>query len=175
MTCSNCSHEDLESHRTTVPFESMPHTILENVEVHDCPNCGGRARSYPQYAELFRVLARAVIVHPARLDGARVRFLRKYLGLTQAELGERLDVQPETVSRWENDAQDVGATADRLLRMLVAFEADYSQLGERIGHVAIAPASTWSVRLRFDDERGWHPVARESTSPDDEGSYAASP
>jgi putative zinc finger/helix-turn-helix YgiT family protein len=175
MKCSNCNHEALEAHRTTVPFESIPHTILENVEVQDCPNCGGRARSYPRYAELFRVLARAMIEHTARLDGARVRFLRKHLGFTQAELGDRLDVQPETVSRWENDAQDVGATADRLLRMLVAFEVGDHQLGERIGRVAIAPASTWSLRLRFDDERGWHPVDREPASPDDGESYAASP
>jgi putative zinc finger/helix-turn-helix YgiT family protein len=175
MKCSHCDHEDLDTHRATVPFESMPHTILENVEVHDCPNCGGRARSYPRYAELFRTLARAVIEHTARLDGARVRFLRKYLGLTQADLGDQLDVQPETVSRWENDAQDVGATADRLLRMLVAFQAGDHHLSERIGRVAIAPASTWSVRLRFDEERGWHPVDRESASPDDEEGYPANP
>jgi putative zinc finger/helix-turn-helix YgiT family protein len=164
MKCYTCGHKTTEERRITLLYPDVPGAILENVEVHDCPNCGGRVRSYPRYAELFRVLARAVIEHTARLDGARVRFLREYLGLTQAELGERLDVHPETVSRWENDTQDVGVTADRLLRMRVAFEVDFGQLGERIGRVAIAPASTWSVRLRFDDERGWHPL----TTPHDD-------
>lgn len=44
------------------------------------------------------------------ISGAAFAFLRRSLGLTAAQLGERLDVRPETISRWENDVADVGRT-----------------------------------------------------------------
>jgi transcriptional regulator with XRE-family HTH domain len=35
-------------------------------------------------------------------DGGTFKFIRKALGLRASELGDLLDVSPETVSRWEN-------------------------------------------------------------------------
>jgi transcriptional regulator with XRE-family HTH domain len=35
-------------------------------------------------------------------DGSTFKFIRKALGLRASELGDLLDVSPETISRWEN-------------------------------------------------------------------------
>ena len=60
--------------------------------------------------------------------GESIRYHRKRLNLTQAQLAELLDVTPQAVSRWENDtglpdismavplARALGTTTDELLR-----------------------------------------------------------
>ena len=60
--------------------------------------------------------------------GESIRHHRKRLGLTQAQLAERLNVTAQAVSRWENDtglpditmavplARALGTTTDELLR-----------------------------------------------------------
>ena len=60
--------------------------------------------------------------------GESIRYHRKRLGLTQAQLAQRLDVTPQAVSKWENDtglpdismavplARALGTTTDELLR-----------------------------------------------------------
>ena len=45
-------------------------------------------------------------------------FLRKWLGWDRAEFAQRMDVQPETVSRWENGGQAISGTTERLLRLM---------------------------------------------------------
>lgn len=60
--------------------------------------------------------------------GESIRYHRKKLNLTQAQLAERLNVTPQAVSKWENDtglpditmaaplARALGTTTDELLR-----------------------------------------------------------
>jgi transcriptional regulator with XRE-family HTH domain len=47
-----------------------------------------------------------------------VKWVRKALGYTGAELGALLGVRPETVSRWERDERAVDHTAWALLGLL---------------------------------------------------------
>ena len=58
----------------------LPGVTLVGVEVSRCPECGNHEVSIPRIEELHRVIARAVANRPARLDGAEVRYLRKWLG-----------------------------------------------------------------------------------------------
>jgi hypothetical protein len=61
---------------------------------------------------------------PVKLQGHEIRAMRKIMGLTLAELAKRLDERtaPETVSRWETDAQPMGGFADRVLRLVICNE-----------------------------------------------------
>jgi len=93
---------------------------LQGIVVHRCPACGEDEVVIPRIDELHRLIARSVIRKPAGLSGAEVRFLRKWLGHSGRDLAAIMGVAPETVSRWESDAQAIGGTADRLLRLLVA-------------------------------------------------------
>lgn len=60
--------------------------------------------------------------YPSRIvmnmTGEEVRRLRRQLGLTQAELAERVGVTANSVARWERDEMRVREPAARLLRLL---------------------------------------------------------
>lgn len=51
--------------------------------------------------ERCEALARLLAPHPTGVD---LRFARKAMGMRQADLAARLDVAPETVTRWETGA-----------------------------------------------------------------------
>ena len=58
---------------------------------------------------------------PIKLRGSELKAIRKILGLTLAELATSLDERtaPETISRWESEAQPMGGYAEKLLRLMV--------------------------------------------------------
>jgi putative zinc finger/helix-turn-helix YgiT family protein len=58
------------------------------------------------------------------LDGQEIRFIRKYLDLTQRELGEFLGVSDQSVARYEKGQSPLDGATDGLLRLLVAAQAD---------------------------------------------------
>lgn len=88
-------------------------------------------RVYSDGSETFEVLKErelevalllSRVRNPIRLSGRDVRFFRKVLGVTARSLAERLNVSPETVSRWENDKQGLngsGGFVDQGIRLLV--------------------------------------------------------
>lgn len=52
------------------------------------------------------------------MTGTGVRRVRRQLGLTQREFGERVGVAAMTVSRWERGVLAVGSTAAILIQLL---------------------------------------------------------
>lgn len=56
---------------------------------------------------------------PSRLTGAEVRFIRKFLDLTQEKLAEFIGLQAQTVRGWERRGdEEVPTSADRAVRMV---------------------------------------------------------
>ena len=72
----------------------------------------------------MRALAVALIAKPYRLTGEEVRFLRKYMRKTAAELAQMLHVNKTTVSKWENNEDPIGDQSDRLLRVITVALGD---------------------------------------------------
>ncbi len=66
----------------------------------------------------MRTLAFAVISQPYRLQGEDVRFLRKYLKMTQEEFASYLDIDKTNLSKWENNQDKIGEQSDRLIRSI---------------------------------------------------------
>ena len=66
----------------------------------------------------MRTIALAIIAKPYGLEGQDVRFLRKFLGLTSEAFAAILTVDKSHLSRVENGATPVSATADRLVRLI---------------------------------------------------------
>ena len=56
------------------------------------------------------------------MTGEEVRRIRLRLGLTQAELGERLGVAANSVARWERGEMGIRPTAAGLLRLMAQIE-----------------------------------------------------
>jgi putative zinc finger/helix-turn-helix YgiT family protein len=119
MKCHECGGElTITRGRHHYTASGLPNVYLEGVETRACPACGTSEVAIPRVALLHRVIALDVARSTARLTGAEIRFLRKHLGWSGRDFARIFGVAPETVSRWENDRDPMGAIADRLLRLL---------------------------------------------------------
>jgi putative zinc finger/helix-turn-helix YgiT family protein len=155
MNCMMCG-EEMESKRANVPYRDLPGIVLAGVEVDECPNCGEREVVIPAIAELNRVLAEGIVRQTERLNAEQVRFLRKHLGLSGVDFAGRMGVAPETVSKWENDKQQIGTTNDRLLRMMVAYEDPIDDYTQQLSEVAKTEPSAPIVKVH-QQGRHWLP------------------
>jgi putative zinc finger/helix-turn-helix YgiT family protein len=97
---------------------------LHGVEIVRCAGCGNEEVLIPRMNDLMRLLALAIVSRPSRLLGEDVRFLRKYLNMTQAQLAELLDVHKTNLSKWENNEDKIGEQSDRLIRTVAMVLGD---------------------------------------------------
>jgi putative transcriptional regulator len=161
MLCLICG-TPMETRRENYQYTAsgLPHVTLQQVEVSRCPNCGETEVAIPHIEALHRAIATALVRKPARLAPAEIRFLRKSLGWSGSDFADRLGIAPETVSRWEQGKTPMGATADRLLRLLVVTEVpvqDYST-DLLVGIEATSPTRAMLLGMEIQDEE-WHAAA----------------
>lgn len=77
-------------------------------------------------------IAFSLVRKPDRLTGAEMRFLRKRMGATQADLARELWVSEQTVANYEKGKTEPGP-ADRALRFLfLAHVADDDDVAEEL-------------------------------------------
>jgi putative zinc finger/helix-turn-helix YgiT family protein len=128
------------------------------MEVSRCAKCGKTEVAIPAIEDLHRVIGRSVILKLERLMPEEIRFLRKHLGLSQADLGAHLGVSLESVSRWENGAT-MGVPAKRLLRFIVARRdpvQKYEQELERVALLRLGVRGSTHAERKTAGER--HPL-----------------
>jgi DNA-binding transcriptional regulator YiaG len=96
-------------------------TIVRDAAIERVDEDGVHSVELPKMRELAASAAVARCLTPIRLRGAEIKAMRKIMGLTLAELAKELDERtaPETVSRWESEAQPMGGYLEKLLRLLV--------------------------------------------------------
>lgn len=102
----------------------LKNVILQGVEIIRCPHCGDEQVVIPHLDGLMRTLAFAVISQPYRLRGEDVRFLRKYLKMTQVEFASYLEIDKTNLSKWENNDDKIGDQSDRLIRSITVALGD---------------------------------------------------
>lgn len=159
MKCIECGAEMVESPGTHDYRECGLPVRLVGVTLARCPGCGNDDVEIPRIEELHRLIARTIIHKPHGLSGGEARFLRKWLGHSSRDFAEIMGVQPETVSRWESGAKPMGATADRLLRVLVANDEPREEYpAEELRKVDRSTTEPLAHSLRMGDE-GWRPAA----------------
>lgn len=117
--CTNCGME-APVVRGNCRFDQIGLRVqLERIDLVKCPNCGNVDPIIPNLDGLMDSLALAVIGKPYSLCGKEVRFLRKYMGKSQEEFAKLIPVDSTTLSKWENDQQEIGPQSDKLIRLLV--------------------------------------------------------
>jgi putative zinc finger/helix-turn-helix YgiT family protein len=133
--------------------------VLVGIPVRKCSDCGEEAFGIPKMPELHRLIALTLVRKPSGLTGKEVRFLRKHLGYSGVDLAQRLDVTPEHLSRWENDAAPMSGMAERLIRLMVVHNdrtADYSL--DDLKETPKGKPVPLKLRVRLD-EGGWQTAA----------------
>ena len=162
MNCLACG-TPLRVSRETVRYDDcgLTNVHLVDVEVRRCPSCGEEELVIPAMADLHRVIAEQLALRPTPLAGPEIRFLRKYLGFSQEQLAEEMGLRQETISRYENGHERMGATSERLLRLLVLWghqrrEYEHPPRLRIRGEDGAAPQD---ILLEHDDTGRWHPRA----------------
>jgi putative zinc finger/helix-turn-helix YgiT family protein len=162
MKCIECGGK-MSTARENFRHEALglPLTLV-GVEVSRCAACGLSEVAIPRLEELHRVIASALVNKPSSLTPGEIRFLRKQLAWSGGELADHLGVTRETVSRWEQGASPIGATADRLLRAAVALATPGVSLKmDTLRHIARGEPAPLQLRLHHD-EQGWTTEAIET-------------
>jgi putative zinc finger/helix-turn-helix YgiT family protein len=107
-----------------------------------CNRCGSATLEGAVVEAAERSLASLILRRTGPLSPKEVRFLRDFMGLSQADLGERLGVHRVSVSRWEADSAPVGALESFALRTMVAWHLGDAELARVIAHSPrLAPTS----------------------------------
>jgi DNA-binding transcriptional regulator YiaG len=99
-------------------------TVVCDAAVERVDERGERTIELPKLRELSASVAVGRCLMPVRLRGAEIKAMRKIMRLTLADLAKKLDERtaPETISRWESDAQPMGGYAEKILRLLICEE-----------------------------------------------------
>ncbi|MDX2054058.1 MAG: helix-turn-helix domain-containing protein [Polyangiaceae bacterium] len=77
------------------------------LRVPTCAACGYYELTQKQLSESELGAALVVFCDAQNIDGGALKYARKALRLTQADLARELGVEPETVSRWETGKMPV--------------------------------------------------------------------
>jgi DNA-binding transcriptional regulator YiaG len=96
-------------------------TVVCGAAIERVDEDGEKTIELPKPRELRAAAAVVRCLIPDKLQGWEIKAMRKIMGLTLADLAKQLDERtaPETVSRWEADAQPMGGFADKVLRLLI--------------------------------------------------------
>ena len=73
---------------------------------------------------LHRAIAKHLATKKKVLAGGEIRYLRKFLELTQAELADKMGCDSQTIARYEKETTEMPGPAERLLRILVDFQIE---------------------------------------------------
>jgi DNA-binding transcriptional regulator YiaG len=96
-------------------------TVVKDVAVLTIDANGEECVHIPNMRGLLAAAAIQRCITPIRLRGSEIRAMRKILKLTLAAMAEQMDAKtaPETLSRWESEAQPMGGFAEKVFRLLV--------------------------------------------------------
>ncbi len=115
--CGNPAPRSIEDRPFTE--SGLSDVTLKQIEVIHCEHCGNEEVIIPKIHALMRTLALAVVSKPYPLRGEEIRFLRKYLEMTQVAFARLIGIDHTNLSKWENNREKPGEQSDRLIRMFL--------------------------------------------------------
>ncbi len=91
-------------------------SLINGFELHE--HDGEQHVSIKDIDELHLVIGKHLVTHRKGLAPKEVRFLRKTMDMTQAELANALGKTSQSVARWEKGSHDIPGSAEKLLRAI---------------------------------------------------------
>ena len=123
MKCSNCENKkELKTVRISYKYKDcgLENVTLIGVTTMKCNKCGEEYFNFGDIENLHRKIAEILLQKADLLTGREIKFLRKHLGYSGAMFAHLTGYAHETISRIENDKQEVAEAFDRLVRFAVA-------------------------------------------------------
>lgn len=100
----------------------LPNIYLVGVRHFQC-ECSEKYVEIPAIKQLMSLIARHTVMKDQALTGTEIKFLRKRLGQKATDFSTAIKLQPETLSRVENEKQSVGAKTDFYIRIYYALSS----------------------------------------------------
>jgi DNA-binding transcriptional regulator YiaG len=92
--------------------------LLSGYVIEETPD--GAALTVQDVDGLHRAIACALVQQKKALSPGELRFLRKEMRLTQAELARFVQMSSQQVARWEKGESEIPGPADLIIRILYA-------------------------------------------------------
>lgn len=136
MICNNCDGKLIvkTGQRYHYVMSGLDNVYLENIEVEECESCGQVTPYIPCMPQLHKMIAERLVLKPKPLIGKEIRFLRKERRKKAKDWAALLKVEPETLSRWENEEKQPSESMDQYIRLLYCrvFEEQENRLFNNI-------------------------------------------
>src|SRR5216683_2471201 len=117
-----CTNSNAEATQITGNYlfseSGLSNLVLKNISIIKCDECGNSDPIISKPKAIIREVAKAIVNKPFGLTGEEIRFLRKYLGMSQDTFANHLHSDKAVLSRWENDREPVGSKSDLLIRTI---------------------------------------------------------
>lgn len=97
----------------------LDYVTIRNMRVR-VDDAGEETYCIPNITGLHKVIAASLIMRRHGLLGQELRFLRTELGMTQAELGQLVKKDHQTIGRWERGETPVDENAEVVIRTYAA-------------------------------------------------------
>ena len=101
----------------------LDNVVIEGIDLH-VDDSGEQVLHIPAVNALHKTIAHGIVESDTGMSGQELRFLRTMMGLTQAELGQRLHRDAQSIARWEKNQTPIGATSEMVIRLLAGEKLD---------------------------------------------------
>ena len=121
-TAAHFTHEDKKMDRVLEEYDATPLIGLRAVVINAAVKSDEEDTvEVPKLRELLAAAAIVRCLMPIKLRGYEIKAIRKIMQCTLADLAKKMgeNTAPETVSRWEAEAQPMGGYAEKVLRLVV--------------------------------------------------------
>lgn len=115
----------------------------------------------PNIAGLHRAIAEAILKRASGISGKELRFLRTEMGLTQAELAQRLHHDVQSVGRWERGEVAIPGDTEALVRLLAAerLRIPLDATAEEVSARCVTSAASEPIQIDAHDTHNYRPLA----------------
>lgn len=122
---------------------------LDSVIIHGMKiivdDAGEEVYSIPNVMGLHEVIAHSIITRSHGMKPEELRFIRTEMGLTQAELGEIVKKDHQTIGRWERGEKPIDQNAEYVIRMVAA---ERLKIDPKVSNEEIARRCTPTAQFR---------------------------
>lgn len=111
----SCVVEEFEAKDLGAPFK----VFLDNSVKVVTDEKTGEVLSYtiPDLPGLIQIVVMTRLLHPRKLTGADIKFVRKAIGFKQKDLASKIELTVEHLSRCETDTHPISPASEKLFRI----------------------------------------------------------